>query len=233
MQQLGGQVQQFLRRELGKVLAVKLFEAVVFQLLGHAGSVANLARLGKGVCTTTLVQDVFVKLYLRLIDSEDPCKYQISYLYTMLETLYIDHIRGYHNKNTVSIDDDMQNYLELINNNGNDYPDKCAEQADITTIIMTPLRKAEKLVKQAKVQSEKHFAQHRKEKVEKDVNNAIETFNQLYHYGYSLQEMATNLGLTLEQVKYREKKLLNIIKAGLSPHYPHFNTKRVNLLSYQ
>lgn len=180
-----------------------------------------------------LVQDVFVKLYLRLIDSKNPCKYQISYLYTMLETLHIDHIRGYHNKNTISIDDDMHNDLELINNNGNDYPDKCAEQADITTIIMTPLRKAEKLVKQAKVQSEKHFAQHRKEKVEKDVNNAIETFNQLYHYGYSLQEMATNLGLTLEQVKYREKKLLNIIKAGLSPHYPHFNTKRVNLLSYQ
>ena len=42
----------------------------------------------------------------------------------------------------------------------------------------------------------------------------METFDQLYRYGYSMQEMATNLGLTLEQVKYRDKKLLDMVKAG-------------------
>jgi len=31
-----------------------------------------------------------VKLYLRVIDSHDPGKYQVGYLYSMLETAYID-----------------------------------------------------------------------------------------------------------------------------------------------
>jgi RNA polymerase sigma factor (sigma-70 family) len=158
-----------------------------------------------------LVQDVFVKLYLRLLESKNPERYQIGYIYKMLETTYIDHLRSYQNKTTLSLDvenhDDYQSH--------NDSPHTWAEQDDIIRMLTEPLLKAKMLVNAAQGSSEKKLALHRKNKVANDVKTAIETFDQLYRYGYSMQEMAINLGLTLEQVKYRDKKLLDMVKSGL------------------
>lgn len=161
-----------------------------------------------------LVQDVFVKLYLRVIDSEDPGKYQVGYLYAMLETAYIDHLRGCQHRADISLDAGEDVGSVLTKELACFHPDKQAEQDDIVRMIMKPLRRAETLVQKAKGNAEKKFALHRKKRLEEEVSVALETFNQLYRYGYSMQEMATNLGLTLEQVKYRDRKLLDMVRAG-------------------
>jgi RNA polymerase sigma factor (sigma-70 family) len=164
---------------------------------------------------TQLVQEVFVKLYLRVIDSDAPSKYQLGYLYTMLETSYIDYLRSCPDKTHVALDHEENKDKDSIIGSDDACPDKIAEQDDVLRMIMQPLAKAEALVHKASGIAEKKLALHRKKKVEEDTNLAIETFNQLYCYGYSMQEMATNLSLTLEQVKYRNKKLIDLVKCRL------------------
>jgi RNA polymerase sigma factor (sigma-70 family) len=161
-----------------------------------------------------LVQDVFVRLYLRVIDSDDPGKYQVGYLYSMLETAYIDYLRSSQERVGMATNDDGSADADLVSDSLDACPDRVAEQDDIIRMIQRPLLKAETLVQQARGNAEKKFALHRKKRIEEEVSIAMETFDQLYRYGYSMQEMATNLGLTLEQVKYRDKKLLDMVKAG-------------------
>ncbi|MBO0614494.1 MAG: hypothetical protein RL122_1977 [Pseudomonadota bacterium] len=168
-----------------------------------------------------LVQEVFVKLYLRVIDSEDPSKYQVGYLYTILETSYIDYLRSCPDKTNIALDHEENNDKDSIIGSDHACPDKIAEQDDVIRMIMKPLAKAKELVHKSTGIAEKKLALHRKKKVEEDTNLAIETFNQLYCYGYSMQEMATNLGLTLEQVKYRNKKLIDLVKCRLDETERH------------
>ena len=162
-----------------------------------------------------LVQDVFVKFYVLVIDSHEPGKYQVSYLYSMLETAYIDYLRAYQVKADVSLDDEESGDFDIADEHCISRPDQLEEQSDIIKLIMQPLVSAEKRLNQAKGAAEKKFALHIKQKTAEDIRLALETFDQLYRYGYTIQEMATNLGLTREQVKYRHEKLLETVKAGL------------------